>query len=318
MIWLYTVRRFRAAFAWALVFTTACGRTPATQHHVPPLAAVDADGDTVRLDHPARRVVSLVPSATDLIVALGATAQLAGRTRYDQSPAVAAVPSVGGGLDPDMERLAVLSPDLLVAWQGARQTPIWPAVHSRHIPVYTAPIRDTTAFFRTTAGLGTLLGRDSAAHTLTGCVRSAFARVHTSVAGGTTPTVLYLIWGDPPMTVGPHTFIAQLIGVAGGRNAFDDVGTDWPHVSMEEIVHRAPSIILISTGDGSAHGAAQLRTTPGWSALPAVRAGRVTDVPADLSDRPGPQMGAVAQLFRDAIHPEHAHDAPLPSCGATS
>jgi len=108
------------------------------------------------------------------------------------------------------------------------------------------------------------------------------------------------------MTIGPHTFIAQLIHAAGGRNAFDDASIDWPRVSMEDIVARAPAVILLSVGEDRRSGAERLRTTPGWRDLPAVRAGRVVEVPADLTNRPGPEIGTVARLFRDAIHPELA------------
>jgi iron complex transport system substrate-binding protein len=279
------------------------------------LVAIDADGDTVRLNQPAQRVVSLVPSATEMVIALGATSQLVGRTRYDRDPALASVPSVGGGIDPNLEQLTALRPDLVLLWEGKHGSAVRAGIDARGITSYATPIRDTAAVFSTTAALGHLLGRDSAAAALADHAHTQLAAVRQSVAGRPTPTVLFAIWGDPPMTVGPRTFIAELIRVAGGRNAFDDAATDWPQVSMEEIVARAPGVILLSVGEDRHGGAERLMTTPGWRDLPAVRAGRVIEVPADLTNRPGPAIGDVAQLFRDAIHPEAKGSAPATPAG---
>ena len=299
-------RRGVAGGVLAVGLLAAC-RGPAADRRsdaARPLVAIDADGDTVRLLRPAQRVVSLVPSATEIVAALGAAAQLVGRTRYDGEPALASVASVGGGVDPDLEQLTALRPDLVLLWAGTRESAVHAAIRARGIPTYATPIRDTAAFFGATAALGHLLGRDSAATLLADSVHAQLAAVRRSVEGKPTPTVLYAIWGDPPMTVGPHTFIAELIGVAGGRNAFDDAATDWPQVAMEDIVARAPAVILLSAGEDRQGGADRLATAPGWRDLPAVRARRVFNVPADLTNRPGPEIGTVAQLFRDAIHPD--------------
>jgi iron complex transport system substrate-binding protein len=268
------------------------------------IAVVDGDGDTVRLREPARRVVSLVPSVTDLIVAIGAKPQLVGRTRYDRDTSLAAIPSVGGGLDPDLERLAALKPDLVITWSPSKSSVLREHLRAEHIAVYAAPTRDTAAFFASDTALGALLGRDSAARALARQIRDTMAAVHAAVAARPTPSVLYLIWGDPPMTVGPHTFVGQLIGVAGGRDLFDDATTDWPRVSMEAILQRAPEVIVVAVGEDAQRGAERMHEAPGWRSLAAVRAGRVVPVPADLMERPGPGLGRAARILARAIHPE--------------
>jgi iron complex transport system substrate-binding protein len=263
----------------------------------------DADDVVVRMPHVARRVVSLVPSATDIIVAMGGRPLLVGRTRYDRDPSVAAVPSVGGVLDPDLEQLTALHPDLVVGWVGERKS-LGAQVAAAGAAFYAVPIRDTQDVYTSTRAIGALLGRDSAAAALISTVRDSMAAVHASVAGRGTPTVLYVIWGNPPMTAGSKTFIGELIGVAGGRDAFGEGFTDYPNVSMEQIVRRAPDVILLSVGENTQRGAEQLRNAPGWGSLPAVRAGRVVEVSADLMNRPGPHMGTAARVMRDAIHPD--------------
>jgi iron complex transport system substrate-binding protein len=304
------VRAWRLAGAVSAVLVgssvgaTACRETPRAAAPASGLGVVDGDGDSVRLARPARRIVSLVPSATDLVVALGGLPQLVGRTRYDRAPAVAAVSSLGGGLDPDLEQLTALRPDLVLTWAPSRTSPLRHALIATGAAIYATPTRDTGSFYSSVAALGTLLGRDSAASALARAVRDTLAAVHASVAGRPTPTVLYVVWGDPPMTVGPQTFVGELIRVAGGRNAFDDATSDWPVVSMEEVVRRAPDVIVLSVGEDATQGAERLQHAPGWRALPAVRAGHVVALPADLLERPGPALGDAARRLARAIHPE--------------
>lgn len=287
-----------------IVSAAAFGCTRAAPHAPARLTLIDGDNDTVRLSAPARRVISLVPSATDLILGMGLENRLVGRTRYDKAAAIASVQSVGGTIDPDLERVFALHPDLVLGWEGTEGTAQREALAAHGLPVYAVPLRDSAALFKTIGDLGTMLAGDSAASALSGTLRAQIDSVRASVAGLPRPTILFTIWGDPPMTVGPHTFIADLIRVAGGRNVFDDASTDWPRVTVEEIVHRAPDVVILSVGEDSARGSEALRHAPGWHTLPAVRDGHVAEVSADLTNRPGPLFGVVARAFRDAIHPE--------------
>ena len=292
----------RRCFAVLLIATFGCTRgapqAPAR------LVLLDGDGDTVKLAAPAQRVISLVPSATDLTVAMGLQSRLVGRTRYDKAPVLAAVASVGGTIDPDLERVFALHPDLVLVWEGTKGTAQRQSMSAHGIPVYAVALRDSAALFKTVRDLGTMLGSNSAGTGLSASLRAQLDSVHASVAGLSQPTVLFAIWGDPPMTIGPHTFIAELIRIAGGRNLFDDATTDWPKVTVEEIVHRAPDVVILSVGEDSTRGSEALRRAPGWRTLPAVRGGHVAEVSADLTNRPGPLYGVAARAFRDAIHPE--------------
>lgn len=290
-------------FVIILVLATL-GCTRSAPHARTRLTLVDGDGDTVRLAGPAKRIICLVPSATDLIVGMGLQSQLVGRTRYDKSPVIANVASVGGTIDPDLERLFALHPDLVLAWTGTKGSAQRQSIAAHGVPLYAVALRDTAALYKTIRDMGVMMDADSAATTLATSLRSQIDSVRASVAGLSRPSVLFAIWGDPPMTIGPHTFIAELIQIAGGRDVFDDATMDWPKVSVEEIVNRAPDVVILSVGEDSTRGAETLRRAPGWRTLPAVRSGHVSEVPADLTNRPGPSFGVAARAFRDAIHPE--------------
>jgi iron complex transport system substrate-binding protein len=271
-----------------------------------PVQAVDDAGDTIRLARPAARIVSLIPGATDLLVAMGARGQLAGRTDFDTDSALASLPSVGGGLDPSLEALAALKPDLVISFETQGDASLRTRLRDLGIPVYGLASQDTADVYRALANLGTLAGRRPAADSVAASIRAEIEAVRRSVAGRPTPTVVNVAWVDPPMIAGPTTFLSELVRVAGGRPAFEDVRQEWPQISIEEIVSRKPQVVIIPGGAGAEFSADALRSAPGWRELAASPGTRVAEVPVAVVNRPGPRLGEAARALRDAIHPELA------------
>ncbi|HEV2147709.1 MAG TPA: cobalamin-binding protein, partial [Longimicrobiaceae bacterium] len=305
------IRRARGALLPLLtVLLAACGggddaaRTSSAAPADSAVAVVDDAGRTVRLPRPARRVVSLIPSATETLLAIGAGDRLVGRTDFDKGPGLDSLPSVGGGMDPSLEAVLALRPELVLSWGRRGDARVRTRLEELGVPVFTVDVNDTADVFRTMRNLGVLTGRERAADSLATALRGELAEVRASVAGRSEPSVFFLVWNDPPMTAGPGTFISQLLGVAGGRNVFADVSADWPNVSLEEIVRRQPDYLVLPQGEkGGAHDVSRLRTAPGWRELRAMREGRVVTIPADLMNRPGPRLGEAARRLRDGLHP---------------
>ncbi|HEX2187352.1 MAG TPA: cobalamin-binding protein [Longimicrobiaceae bacterium] len=269
------------------------------------VALVDDAGRTVRLPRPAGRIVSLIPSATATLLAIGAGDRLVGRTDFDHGPALDSIPSVGGGMDPSIEAVVALRPDLVLGWETSGDQRTRRRLEELGIPVFAVEADDTTDVFRTIGSLGALTGRAAAADSLSARLRRELAEVRASVAGRPRPSVFFLVWNDPPMTAGPGTFISQVLGAAGGRNVFDDVSGEWPNVALEEIVRRQPDYLVLPQGEkGGAHDLEQLRRAPGWRELRAMREGRTVTIDAELMNRPGPRLGEAARALRDALHPD--------------
>jgi iron complex transport system substrate-binding protein len=274
---------------------------------VGPVEATDDRGRVVRLAHPARRVVSLIPSGTETLVAVGAAGQLVGRTRYDTLAAVRHLPSVGGGLDPSTEALLALRPDLLVTWASDRASRTVARLEAEGVPTFAISTRDTTDVFRNAERLGTLTGHDSSGRALAAGLRAELstlaARAARAPVGGSAgaPAVFFVVWPNPPRTAGPDTFITQVVGVAGGRPAFPDLAQDWPQVSMEEVVRRQPDVVLLPVGESRASAAAQIAASPAWRGLRAVREGRIALVEADLANRAGPNVARAARAIHDSL-----------------
>jgi iron complex transport system substrate-binding protein len=269
----------------------------------PSRSVLDDRGLEVRVAAAPTRVISVVPSLTELVVALDAGHRLVARTRFDREPAVAHLPSVGGTLDPNLEALVGFRPDLVVGWadegrgeMGARMGPLG-------IPVYHARIRTLEELFSHTLRLGRLLDEEGRAQALMEAMEARLgaveARGEAAAAGrgGVRPTVLYVVWHDPPQTAGPGTFLTELIELAGGRNVLDDAPIPWPVISMEEVLRRAPDALVVAPRhDGEVFRPAWLDSAP-WQELEAVREDRVLLVDPDLFNRPGPRVVEAAEAL---------------------
>jgi iron complex transport system substrate-binding protein len=265
-------------------------------------------GVVVHLDAPATRIVSLIPSATETLMAIGATSALIGRTRYDTVSAIAQLPSVGGGIDPSIEAIVGLKPDLVIAWASDKRATLRERLTAAGVPTFVMGAEDTTDIFRNIRNLGRLTGRDSAATAVATSIRATLDSVRVSVASKPTPSVMYVVFPDPPMTAGPKTFIGQLLALVGGRSIFPALNENWPNVTMEEVVHRDPDILIVPVGEYKESALDRFRKLSGWRSLRAVKDGRVVSVSADLLSRPSPSIARAALVLRAAVHPEFAGD----------
>lgn len=266
----------------------------------------DDAGRSFDLATPPARIISLVPSATEMIVALGAADRLMARTRYDQAPELAHLPSLGGGLDPNLEAVVALRPDLVVVTPDDDLRPTVGRLEALGIPVYSGRSGTIADLQRLAENLGALLGGDSRvrAAAFLDSLQVGFETLERRAEALPHPSVLYLVWHDPPMTAGPGSYLDDLVRAAGGRSTFGDQPTAWPTVSVEEILRRDPDWVVLAEGNPAAGQRLRwIRSAPGWRELRAVREGRVAVVEADLFNRPGPRVLEAARTLAGILHP---------------
>ncbi|MGH7522699.1 MAG: ABC transporter substrate-binding protein [Gemmatimonadales bacterium] len=281
---------------WLPLLIAACSRTNARK---PDAAAAfdDAEGHAVTLGRlPVQRIVSTMQSATEWLVLLGAGDRLVARTDYDREPGLAHLPSIGGGLDPSPEAVAALKPDVVLGWRNRSSADLEHALASFHIPVLSFETTDTADLFRNLKRLGILVAEPQRAESLAADLRSKLRAVQRTACppeATSPPTVLLVLWTDPPMTAGGGTWMTTVLDAACLRNAFGDLHAAWPTVSMEAIAARRPDWILTSRGSPGQR-LAELRSKPGWRDLDAVRKGRVIEIPGDLFARAGPTIADAA------------------------
>lgn len=271
--------------------------------HPAGIRVTDWSGRSVELAAPAQRVVALIPAATEMVIRMGATQRLVARTDYDEEPELRELPSVGGGLTPSLEWLVARRPDLVVAWPDERSRDVVSRLGAAGIAVYAARMETLDDIRRTARDLGTLLGRRPRADTLVARMDALLDSVSHAVEDLPKARVLYLESRDPPLVVGSGTYLNELIAIAGGENVFTDAASPWPRVSLEEIVRRAPEVLLLPVADPAAADTSWLRSTPGWRALPAVRNDRVRPVDENAFSRPGLGVGRLAVRLAALLHP---------------
>ena len=252
------------------------------------------------------RIISLVPAVTEMLFAIGAGAQVVGVSSFDTYPPEAATrPSVGALLDPDFERILALKPDLVVVY--GTQSELADRLRRAGLSLFAyqhAGLSDVTA---TMTSLGERVGLAAEAAARAGAIEAELRRIRAMAAGQPRPRVALLFGREPGalrnmFASGGKGFLHDLVEVAGGANVFADVARESLQVSSEQMLARAPDIV-IETRPASWRGDVR-RERAVWNglpALPAVRSGRIHIVADDRLFVPGPRVAEAARLLADLI-----------------
>jgi iron complex transport system substrate-binding protein len=264
----------------------------------------DMLGRDVTLSAPPARIVSLVPSVTEIVYALSAEDTLVGVTDFCDFPSPARrKPRVGGMVSPSLEAIVALRPDLVIATtEGTREDAITQLTRLR-VPVYLVAahrIADVTALI---GRIGGLTGRTAVAESLVARLERRIDGVKKAVAALGRPRVLYVLWPEPLIVPGRNTIVTEMIQLAGGQSLTADDADSWPRYSLEAAVAKRPEVILLAN-HGAGTGAIAADTWRRLTDLPAVRAGRLRPVNGDLMHRYGPRVVDGLEQLARAIHPE--------------
>ena len=271
------------------VLTTACQSAPTDRYRdtANNILLVDATGLEVTLQEPARRIISLVPSATQILKALGVGHVLVGRTDFDNEDWVISVPSLGGGLAPNFEKIIALNPDLVVLFAGDQD----PHTRSRldDFGITQVAIRPDrlTDLYASIILLGQATGTEPVADSIISTIKKDLTDLQRWTATRPTIRTVYLLGGSPPWVAGPDTYIDEILRLAGGRNVFSDLEFLYGSVSPEQIRSREIDVVLVS--DRSQFDA---MLTPG---------ARIEEIGNTL-EFPGPNVAQAARHVAELLH----------------
>ena len=285
------------AGALALVLATAPGARAASVE--------DMQGRAVAVPDGPLRLVSLAPSLTEIVFALGRGDWLVGVSDYcDYPPAARALPRMGGILTPNLERILQARPGLvLVTAEGNSLDGVAPLARLG-LPLFMVKPEGIAGVQASITALGQVLHAEAAAAALSGQIQGKLTRVRELVRGRGRPRVLFLLWSNPLITVAPGTYIHDLIETAGGVNVVRDRTAPYPRIGWEQVIAWAPDVIVLPEHRQGEPQALPERMLRAWRTVPAVRTGRVVSVPSDPLYRPGPRIvEGVGELAR-AVHPE--------------
>ena len=256
----------------------------------------DERGVDVSLPKSPQRLVTLLPSLTESVCALGACERLVGIDRYSNSPAsVRALPQVGGGLDPNVEAIVALRPDLVLLAKSSRVTQ---RLETLGIKVVVLEPKNHADVKRVLDALGTILGVDDAQRVWRAIDASVSAAAQSLPASARDVRVYFEV-NNGPYGAGESSFIGETLQRLGVRNIVPAALGPFPKLNPEFVVRANPDVIMV--GVRSAVG---LEQRPGWSGIRAVREGRVCRFDADAADilvRPGPRMGEAARLMAGCL-----------------
>jgi len=263
---------------------------------------IDDTGHPVSLVRSPTRIVSLAPGHTELLFAVGAGDRVVGRTRWcDHPPAVATIPSVGDGLNPNVESILARDPDLVVFYASASNEAAIARLEQLGIPTISLLTDDLDDLMRAADLLGTITGQKATSDSLIDWLSREIASLRASRPGGSLPTALMVAWDNPPIVIGNASFLSQIAELAGAHNAFADVDRPSLTVSMETIVERDADLILIASDSGIPAWAER----PEWRVVPAVRDRRFVVVHGTEFSRPSFRAPAAIRRVRAALQEWH-------------
>lgn len=270
---------------------------PALAAHGTSAAAGAAEWLGPRPPAAPRRVVSLAPSLTDTVIALGKAGALVGVTRYDDAPEVARLPRVGGFLDPSPEAVIALRPDLVLWIADGGALPHVQRIAAMGVPVLAVPVVSVADVLACARLVGSALGDAAGGERLARSLSDAVAGARRQAAAGPRVRVLFVIGREPLVVAGPGSYPDELLRIVGGENVVRS-DRSWPFYPVERAVADDPQLVIDAAVLEPAAGIARL------SAIPAVRRGAVVRLQDDAALRPGPRLvralGALARAVRGA------------------
>jgi ABC-type Fe3+-hydroxamate transport system substrate-binding protein len=283
----------RALLLWVLLLAAVSAQASRV--------VTDETGRTVTVpDHP-HRVVCLVPSITDTVFALGSGDDVVAVSDYTtHPPAALKKPSIGSLVKPSIETILSFHPDLVLGTSipGAIETAA--QLQTVGVPVYLVDPHGLSGILRSVSSVGEALNRVPQAASLNASLSKRIETVKARAAGKPAPRVLVPVWYDPIITIGKNAFISELVETAGAKSVTDDLLPDWPEVSMETVVTRAPeALVLIRGGKISIE---MLQKRPGWSSLPAIQSGKVYYVDTGIQEPSPVAIDALEELASE-FHP---------------
>jgi iron complex transport system substrate-binding protein len=244
----------------------------------------------------------LAPSLTEILYALGAGDAVVGVTDYaTYPPEVKAKSRVGGGINPNMEMIVTLKPDLVVISADVNRWDTLTQLEQLQIPVYGVKTEGVEGVLASIERVGEVVGRRHEAERVIAEMRRRMAAVSRKVKDRPRPKVLYAVWIDPLIVAGQGTVLHDLIRIAGGVNVVREPG--FPRYSLEEVFVHAPDLIVLALDGGVPEDREVLRRLPGWREMRAVREGAVRVVDANLMNRSGPRIVDGVELLASLFHP---------------
>lgn len=272
------------------------------------VTVVDDLGRSVSLNGMPQRIISLAPSNTEIIFAVGAGERLVGDTEYCNFPAAALDIQKVGGFSADsmsLETIIALQPDVVFS-SGGLHMPIIEALEKLNIPVVALDANGIDGVYTDIEMVGKLTGNSDTAAAVIADMQTRIAAVQETVSvipENERPSVFWEVWDEPLMTAGQNTFTDEMVTLAGGINIFGDLEEQYPVISTEEILARNPAVIMGADTHGDKLTAEAIGARAGWADIDAVTNNRIILIDGNISSRPGPRIADAVEAIARGLYP---------------
>ncbi|MBN1613954.1 MAG: cobalamin-binding protein [Deltaproteobacteria bacterium] len=275
---------------------------------VPGAVVTDEIGRKVAVPGRPERIVSLAPSITETLFALGLDRCIVGVTNYCNYPEGAkGIPRVGGFINLSLERIAALQPDLIIATADGNRKETVRQLQNLGFEVYVVNPSNIDEIFISIQGIGRITGRTEASESLVAKLKQRVNTVIQRTARLPKPRVFFQVGSDPIVTVGSDTFLDELIALAGGVNVGHGQGIKYPRYSIEGVIASAPDIIVVAPMDKRSKDFHRIKKGwQRWRSIPAVANGRIFRIDPDRVNRSSPRIVDALEELSRMFHPEPA------------
>jgi len=264
---------------------------------------IDDTGRKLYVATPPTRIASLAPSVTEMLFALGADEQVVAVTDFcDYPPGAGRKPKLGS-TKPNIETLVALKADLILVPRAFIDSTVIAKLDSLKIPTYILEAKTIEDILSHLHTIGRIVDRTPAATRLVAEMRNRIQAVKQRTALLSRPRVFYVLNSEPLMTVGPGSFIHQLLELAGGSNIGGITGQPYPRISIEDVLKQNPDVLIFPAGPSEGIPEQEQRQWQRWSTLNAVRDKRIYRIDSVLMDRPGPRIVDGLELLANYLHP---------------
>jgi len=291
--------RFKAG-VFLLSVCLAAAALPARAARV----VTDHVGRRVKVPEHPQRIVSLAPNLTETLFALGLGERVVGVTDYCDYPAEAKLkPKIGGVINPSVETVVSLKPDLVLITREGNRRETLEALERLKISVFAVRAERLEDIFRMIRDVAATAGVPERGDELARRLEKQAAEIEKAVEPFAPRRVVLLVWLQPIVSVGRGSFLDDLLRRSGAASISASSAQPWPHISVEEVVRSDPEYLLVPRSPGFAPTREELLRLPGWREVEAVQQDRIIYLPSAV-ERPGPRLVEMQELIARALHPQ--------------
>lgn len=263
---------------------------------------VDDLGRKVYLANPARRVVSLAPSSTEILFAVGLDSEVVGVTTFcDYPPQAKLKPKIGSSI-PNLEAILGLKPDLVLGQDFIRPDTL-AKLEQLRVPVFLLSPKSVDDILAQISTVGRIVGHEKEARGVVQGLRDRLIDLRRRMSSVKRIRVFYVVNSEPLISVGSGSFIHQMLELAGGENIVGRSPSAYPKVSLEEILRKDPEVLLFPVGTSEGIPEAEQQQWRKWTSLSAVSQNRLYQVKGDFVNRPGPRVIEGVEILAQLFHP---------------